>query len=263
MEMIALMHKAVPYGNLLVYGKAPTATQLASLARTHADQIPGLLDELESAGVFSRTRIGVVYSRRLTRDEKRRKDGETAEQTGAKVPGSRRQQAAEKQSRKSPPTGAVGGGDDQPPHDPEAISQRETKVSLSRAALESEFERWYDAYPLKKGRGDALKAFAGARKKASLADLIDGANRYRTACVAKGTEPQWMKHPGPWLNAERWRDEPDSTGAPAVTEQAGAIDWPSRLRSFRVHGTWLQGWGPEPGQPGCVVPKHLLEGVAA
>src|SRR5579875_3505995 len=71
MEMIALMHEATPYGHLLVSGKPPTDIQLAMLAGTSPDQIPALLGELEAAGVFSRTGKGVIYSRRMTRDDKR------------------------------------------------------------------------------------------------------------------------------------------------------------------------------------------------
>lgn len=114
-EMLALMQESDPYGHLLVNGIAPTDTQLAVLAGTPSDQIPGLLDELDSAGVFSRTRTRVIYSRRMVRDERRRKDGEVAEKTGGKVPGSRRHQATVKQEEKPPPPVVVAGVADQPP----------------------------------------------------------------------------------------------------------------------------------------------------
>ncbi|HEY8343358.1 MAG TPA: hypothetical protein VIK75_10270 [Calditerricola sp.] len=71
MEMLALMHEASPYGYLLVSGVAPTDAQLAVLAGAQSDQIPELLAELETAGVFSRTKEGVIYSRRMVRDEKK------------------------------------------------------------------------------------------------------------------------------------------------------------------------------------------------
>lgn len=123
MEMLALMHKAYPYGHLLVYGKAPTDTQLASLARCPQDQIPSLLDELESAGVFSRTRTGLIYSRRLTRDEKRRSDGDKAAISGTNIPGSRRSQRIEKHKQKRPPPRVAGGVTERPPPHPDTRSQ--------------------------------------------------------------------------------------------------------------------------------------------
>lgn len=70
-EMIAIMHEAVPYGHLLVSGHPPTDAQLAVLAGAPSDQISDLLGELEAAGVFSRTRGGVIYSRRMARIEKK------------------------------------------------------------------------------------------------------------------------------------------------------------------------------------------------
>lgn len=70
-EILALMHEASPYGHLLISGKSPTDAQVAVLAGAPSDQVTGLLGELEAAGVFSRTKDGVIYSRRMIRDEKR------------------------------------------------------------------------------------------------------------------------------------------------------------------------------------------------
>lgn len=70
-EMIALMHQANPYGHLLVSGLSPTDTQLAALVGCPPDQITHLVGELETAGVFSRTRSGVIYSRKMTRMQKK------------------------------------------------------------------------------------------------------------------------------------------------------------------------------------------------
>lgn len=80
-EMIGLMHEAVPYGHLLMAGNSPTDSQLALLAGAPSDQIPDLIGELEAAGVFSRTTKGVIYSRRMARTYKKvaiaRKNGKT------------------------------------------------------------------------------------------------------------------------------------------------------------------------------------------
>lgn len=78
-EMLALMQEAVPYGHLLISGRAPTDMQLGVLAGVPEDQVTPLLGELETHGVFSRTRAGVIYSRRMVRDEKKTK---TAQKNG-------------------------------------------------------------------------------------------------------------------------------------------------------------------------------------
>src|SRR5437868_15421478 len=72
-EMLALMHRSERYGYLLVKGKAPIDRQLAALVGGGADEVAGLLAELEEFDVFSRDRNGVIYSRRMIRDEKRSK----------------------------------------------------------------------------------------------------------------------------------------------------------------------------------------------
>jgi len=79
MEILCLMHEATPYGHLLLNGHPVTNAQLAALAGTSSEQISELLGELESAGVFSLTNKGVIYSRRMSRDEKKAK---TAKKNG-------------------------------------------------------------------------------------------------------------------------------------------------------------------------------------
>lgn len=78
-EMICLMHEATPYGHLLIHGQTPNEGQLASLAGINAAELPDLIAELERHGVFSRTKEGVIYSRKLVRmaskSAKARKNG--------------------------------------------------------------------------------------------------------------------------------------------------------------------------------------------
>ena len=78
-EMICLMHEATPYGHLLIYGQPPNEAQLASLTGIPLAELEQYLFELEQMGVFSRTREGVIYSRKLvrmaSRSAKMRKNG--------------------------------------------------------------------------------------------------------------------------------------------------------------------------------------------
>lgn len=66
-EMICLMHEATPYGHLLVHGQPPNEAQLASLTGIPSAELNHLVAELERMGVFSRTKEGVIYSRKLVR----------------------------------------------------------------------------------------------------------------------------------------------------------------------------------------------------
>ena len=66
-EMICLMHEASPYGHLLIHGQTPNEGQLASLTGIPSAELPHLMAELERHGVYSRTKEGVIYSRKLVR----------------------------------------------------------------------------------------------------------------------------------------------------------------------------------------------------
>ena len=41
------------------------------------------------------------------------------------------------------------------------------------------------------------------------------------------------------------------------------IDWSARLKLWEADRTWIAGWGPTPGSPGCKVPTELLQEQAA
>ncbi|MCX8566795.1 MAG: hypothetical protein ON057_001579 [Glomeribacter sp. 1016415] len=69
-EMLCIMHECEPYGHLAINGKAMNVAQLARLIGETEKVVKGLLNELESAGVFYRTEEGGIYSRRMVSDEK-------------------------------------------------------------------------------------------------------------------------------------------------------------------------------------------------
>lgn len=69
-DMLCIMHEADPRGHLLINGQPMTERMLASLTGTDESTVSRLQTELETAGVFSRSNKGVIYSRRMTRDEK-------------------------------------------------------------------------------------------------------------------------------------------------------------------------------------------------
>lgn len=65
------------------------------------------------------------------------------------------------------------------------------------------FKEFWEVYPRKVGKGEALKAFRNALKRATGEEIVAGARRY----AASKPDPEFTKHPGPWLNADRWLDE--------------------------------------------------------
>ena len=67
------------------------------------------------------------------------------------------------------------------------------------------FDEFYAAYPIKKGKGAAKKAWEKAIKKADPDHIISNAALYASSVQNK--DPKFIAHPATWLNAERWDDD--------------------------------------------------------
>lgn len=72
-ELNCIMHDGEPYGHLAVEGVALTEEQIVRLAGTSVAEYRKALKELDRAGVPSRTAAGIIYSRRMVRDEETRR----------------------------------------------------------------------------------------------------------------------------------------------------------------------------------------------
>ena len=263
MEMLTLMHEAQPYGHLLISGNAPTDAQLGVLVGASPAQIPDLLRELETAGVFSRTRAGVIYSRRMTRDEKR---AQTAKKNGEKGGNPTLRKTTKNPNWVNP---------SEKPHIPEARSQKPDKTRYpppspqgdrefdsdlfckaeerppprqttagGASTSSTEFEDWYAVYPRKVGRGQAEKAYRKAKHGVSAETLLAGAKAYAALCRAKETEPQYIAHPATWLNGQRWTDE-DLQQVDVALDPVDRRAFGRAVRDWEANG--MKGSAPSPG----------------
>lgn len=127
MEMLALMHESERYGYLLVNGKPPSDRQLAIQAGALFDEIPAALAELEAEGVFSRDRNGVIYSRRMIRDEKK---ADHARKVGKKGGNPRLAKQTENSAQDNPQDKRTVNGGDKAQR-PESRVQSEVKAHTS------------------------------------------------------------------------------------------------------------------------------------
>lgn len=227
LECMCIMHRADPYGHLVVNGRPVTDVQLAVLAGTLPDRVPALVAELETAGVFSRNRAGTIYSRRMTRDEKRRKDGEVAKITGSTVPGSRRHQPTEKVSDNPTTIKVETKVAKQPPPDPEARShipkeKKEgsndpPKEKLSERELAREFAEIWPLFPKRVARGEAWKEYPKARQSGSFEEIKAGVIRY--AELRRGEDDHYTKHPSRWLKHQCWTDEGPAASSAEISSR--------------------------------------------
>lgn len=86
-----------------------------------------------------------------------------------------------------------------------AIDTTGEKAAPKRDSYSEDFERFWEAYPLKNGKSAAFKAFRKALRKATAGEVIEGARRYRDD---PNRDPGYTKYPQGWLNDGRWADGP-------------------------------------------------------
>jgi hypothetical protein len=90
---------------------------------------------------------------------------------------------------------------------------KKTIIKNSNAS-DARFEEFYSAYPLKRDKGRALRAFKAALKRASADVIIAGAIAYRDDPARK---PDYTKYPATWLNADAWENEVETKkAAPSI-----------------------------------------------
>lgn len=106
-DMLAIMHRAEPYGHLVVAGRSPDSRTIAKLIGDTPKTVERALRELEQNGVLSRTTDLTVFSRRMVRDFERALSDRANGRAGGNPALVRRGDC---------PTGAGGNGGDNPPH---------------------------------------------------------------------------------------------------------------------------------------------------
>lgn len=72
-EMMDLMHDGEPYGHLTAGGVPILPPDISRIVGIPLAQVKNYLKELEDRKVFSRTSAGVIFSRRMVRDEETRR----------------------------------------------------------------------------------------------------------------------------------------------------------------------------------------------
>lgn len=85
LEMIGLMHEAEPYGHLVFAGRPMTPGMLARNIAVDTADVESALSELEAMGVFSRTKDGIIFSRRMVRDEQKHRKASNFGKRGVKA----------------------------------------------------------------------------------------------------------------------------------------------------------------------------------
>lgn len=118
-----------------------------------------------------------------------------------------------------------------------ALSTRTRASNPTTDAYTPEFETFWTAYPRKKDKRAAWKAWKAALKRADPETIITAAK----AEARRPCELKYRKYPASWLNADAWEDEPDQQAAanmqpPGLSrEQANLAHNMGVVQYFRDH----------------------------
>lgn len=246
-ECLCIMHEAKPYGHLLLNGEPVGNDALARMAGASLDETAALLAELEKAGVFSRSREGVIYSRRMTKDYGRAVKG-------AKSAKKRWAQGAENAQKSARPNGSPNGNPIT--QKPEARGQKKEKRASAPSSYPDDFEAFWRDYPditnnSKRKACESWLALSDDDRAMAKAALPAYA-----AFLAKPNAPP-CAHATTYLNQRRFETlrpiptGPDIPGEVALFA-ASTDDRQRRRRWQRVVG------GPCPDEDGCRAPPDLL-----
>ncbi len=90
----------------------------------------------------------------------------------------------------------------------ESSTTKKKRNEVNIKENKDDFEVFYKAYPLKKGRGQAEKAFL--KVNVPVSTLLEAIEKQKKEKIAKKERkefcPEW-KHPATWLNGKCWEDE--------------------------------------------------------
>jgi hypothetical protein len=240
-ECICVMHEADPYGHLLLNGNPVTDAQLAAMAGTDASTASTLLLELETMGVLSRRRDGVIYSRRMTRDAKKaataRKNGKSGGNPNLG------------KDRDIPPSDNPPDKPEVKPHIPDARDQI-TKLPTSSPLPGARGARLLpitDAFQPSEADRQAVRK---ARPDLSESDLERRTREFIDWNISKAnTSADWGRD---------WRRWIVNTRGVGSAEPAQATDWNRVCEQFKRTGIWASYAGNRPGVPGCSCPREIL-----
>lgn len=81
------------------------------------------------------------------------------------------------------------------------------KPQVRKSKRDEEFESFWQAYPKKKNKADARKAFD--KVKVPLQTLLDAIDRQKRSAQWSKDGGQFIPYPASWLNKGAWDDEPE------------------------------------------------------
>lgn len=113
---------------------------------------------------------------------------------------------------------------DQDAPDAGALIPAPAPTPKKRRTYPAAFEKFWEVYPLKNGKSEALEPWKRAIQRADNDEIIAGAHRYATDPNRDPAHTKWAEG---WLNGDRWNDPPlpprhTTSGRPGPDQRAAA-----------------------------------------
>lgn len=222
LDLLTLMHDSDRRGYLINrQGKPFTPEQLAAYCACSREMISRIVQELISSGVASSSEAGVLYSRRMVNDERKRKAARQAGKRGGNPallgvkggvnPKDKLPLTLALSSNSSSDSGEGGAG--------EEVQKPPPTRGRAVDCLDPEFDRFWAVYPRKAARVAARIAWDALAPDKPLVEAI------LRAVAEQAKTVQWKKgiipNPDKWLADNRWEDEltPTPDGGLSVEER--------------------------------------------
>ena len=208
-NLMCIMHQSEPYGQLMINGTKPSIKVVSNLLRLHHKTYQARLKELLLYGVLCEDENGVIYSRRMLKDEQLR----DVRRRSGKMGGNPLLKQTVKQDSKQKTTPSSSSSSS--PLKDKDISTKyiyyttKKKRKLSGKRLET-FELFWDAFGYKKGRSSAADSWLDIPQLTDglVEKIIKGAKlsaKERVKIIDNGGTPKMAQG---WLTEKRWEDEP-------------------------------------------------------
>ncbi len=221
-------------------GKPVTEEQLARMTGCSSGQVSRLLRELEDSGVFSRTEHGMIYSRRMIRDERKRAECSEAGKKGGGNPAYKARSGNGNEANDLPTT-FKGHCKGEAKGDSKGVSKQKPNPSSSTSSSSSSSEHtplppeggldaqslfliFWECYPLKVKKPKTLAAFQKLKPDRALLDrMLEAIDRQKQSRAWRKDNGQYIPHPATWLNNRQWEDsvQPDLAGGSVWDEFVG------------------------------------------
>lgn len=243
-DLLCLMHKNDRRGHLEIVGQPASHAQIARMTGRTPDEVASQLQELINAGVPSALDHGILFSRRMVRDEGIRQVRSRAGSEGGKAKAAKSGKTSGEHASKTLANDVANSWQNSGSGSGSEYEQENDAQEDGGAGGRNGFESFWEAYPRHR-RVKKVQAQRSWDKIAPDLDLqcliLDALERYKRTEQWLKEDGKYVPHPTSWLNARRWEDEivPDSPQGKHHERSNGAAEPSMRYDPVRDGGKTL------------------------